>query len=93
MLRALKLGDPCPCWDGLFKGTYVAAEKKSFMFNIETESLGIFALTVMFTCLTYVGFKTVLQLFLDGQLRVAALLPILANVHGEHVFKTTNLAK
>lgn len=63
------------------------------MFNIETESLGIFALTVMFTCLTYVGFKTVLQLFLDGQLRVAALLPILANVHGEHVFKTTNLAK
>ncbi len=56
------------------------------MFNIETESLGIFALTVMFICVTYAGFKTIFQLFLDGQLRVAALLPILANVHGEHVF-------
>ncbi len=76
------MGDICPCWDGKFKGTY-SLDKKSVMFNIEAESLGIFALTVMFTCITYSGFKIIIQNFFEGHLRVGALLPIAANVHGE----------
>jgi hypothetical protein len=84
-LRALSLGDACPCWDGLFKGTY-SLDKKSVMFNIEAESLGIFSLTVMFSCITYAGFKACLQLFFNGHLRFGALLPVVANLHGDSTF-------
>jgi hypothetical protein len=56
------------------------------MFNIEAESLGIFALTVMFSCITYAGFKAGLQLFFDGHLRFGALLPVIANLHGDATF-------
>ena len=76
------MGDVCPCWDGLFKGTY-SLDKKSVMFNIDSETLGIFALTVTFICVTYAAFKTGIQLYFDGHFRAAALLPVLANVHGE----------
>lgn len=79
--RARAFGDTCPCWDGKFKGTY-SLDKKSVMFNIEAESLGIYALTVLFTCITYSGFKTILQNFFEGHLRLGALLPVAANVHG-----------
>jgi hypothetical protein len=56
------------------------------MFNVEAESLGIFALTVMFSCITYAGFKAGLQLFFDGHLRFGALLPVIANLHGDTAF-------
>ena len=75
-------GDACACWDGKFKGTY-SLDKKSIMFNVEAESLGIFALTVMFTCVCNAGFKTILQTLIAGRLRLVALLPIAANAHGE----------
>jgi hypothetical protein len=83
--RARAMGDNCPCWDGLSKGTY-SLDKKSVMFNINSESLGIWAVTVMFICITYAGFKSLVQLFFDGHLRFLALLPVLANVHGDHIF-------
>ena len=84
LCRARAMGDSCPCWDGKLKGTY-SLDKKNVMFNIEAESLGIFALTVMFTCITYSGFKIIIQNFFEGHLRVGALLPIAANVHGEWI--------
>ena len=55
------------------------------MFNIEAESLGIFALIVIFACICNVGFKTILQTLLNGRLRLVALLPIAVNAHGEKV--------
>jgi hypothetical protein len=61
------------------------------MFNINSETLGIWAVTVMFICITYAGFKSVIQLFLDGHLRLGALLPVIANVHGDHIL-SSNIA-
>ena len=86
LCRARAMGDSCPCWDGKLKGTY-SLDKKNVMFNIEAESLGIFALTVLFTCITYSGFKTILKNFFEGHLRVGALLPVAANVHGKLIFE------
>jgi hypothetical protein len=90
-IRALAMKDSCPCWDGKFKGTY-SLDKKNIMFNVDAETLGIFAVTVMFTCLSYSGFQKIIHLIVEGSLKYSALIPVAANLHGEDAFPTANIS-
>jgi len=90
-IRSFLMKDSCPCWDGKFKGTY-SLDKKNVMFNVDAETLGIFAVTVMFTCVTYSGFQKIVHLIVEGSLKYSALIPVAANVHGDDVFHIANIS-
>jgi hypothetical protein len=80
--RALKLGDDCPCWDGLYKGSYGLRSRHALFFNIQREALGIFAISCLFVCLAFVTLKKFFKMLLTKRLRSSAFLIILCNAHG-----------
>jgi hypothetical protein len=79
--RALEQGDSCPCWDGLFKGSYGLHGRRAMVFNIQRETLSIFALTCFFVCLVFVALKKVFSMILSKHLRWSAFLIVLCNSH------------
>ena len=81
MKLALAHGDDCPCWDGLFKGSYSINGRHAVFFNIQRESLSIFALTCVFICISFVALKKLIEMILCKRLRLSAFLIIVCNAH------------
>ncbi len=79
--RALAQGDDCPCWDGLYKGSYGLNGRHAIFFNIQRETLCIFALSCFFVCLSFVALKKFFKMLLTKRLRMSAFLIILCNAH------------
>lgn len=79
--RALAAGDDCPCWDGVYKGSYGLNGRHAIFFNVQRETLLIFAVTCVFVCLSFVALKKFLKMFLTKRLRLSAFLIILCNAH------------
>lgn len=81
MRRALEQGDDCPCWDGLYKGSYSLNGPHALFFNIQRETLCIFAVTCLFVCMAFVALKKFLKMLLNKRLRLSAFMIILCNAH------------
>lgn len=79
--RALAQGDDCPCWDGLYKGSYGLHGRHAIFFNIQRETLCIFAISCLFVCLAFVTLKKFFMMLLTKRLRLSAFLIILCNAH------------
>ncbi len=79
--RALAAGDDCPCWDGLYKGSYGLHGRHAVFFNIQRETLCIFAISCLFVCLAFVALKKFFKMLLTKRLRLSAFLIILCNAH------------
>jgi hypothetical protein len=79
--RALHYGDGCACWDGLHRGSYSVNGRHAIFFNVQRETLGIFALTCLFICLVFVTLQKFIKMLLRKRLRFTAFAIILCNAH------------